>query len=178
MEEDVAITKEKYKALIRQLPAKSYMERLVRIYLKEFNHNYYALDEDVFLQQLTEWDNIPFRVLSSSGPQGLSPEMRMYPALLFQVLGTALLAIPEEPHEYFDHLKYAGNMTFEDLAMDYSESGVAIMQLLGKRQMPLVAVQASLLRANFMKHLGRVADAVRFSLPLFPTLYLVPPSRC
>ncbi|KAL2759876.1 hypothetical protein ACRALDRAFT_2096576 [Sodiomyces alcalophilus JCM 7366] len=157
--DDVVITKENYKALIRQLPAKSYMERLIRIYLKEFNHNSYALDEDVFMQQLADWDNISFGVLSSSGPQGLSPDMRMYPALLFQVLATALLAITEEPHEYFDHLKYAGNMTFEDLATDYSESGVAIMHLLGKRQMTLVAVQASFLRASFLKHTGRVADA-------------------
>ncbi|ROT42490.1 hypothetical protein SODALDRAFT_326646 [Sodiomyces alkalinus F11] len=157
--DDVLITKEKYKALIRQLPAKSYMEKLIRIYLREFNHNYYALDEDVFMQQLADWDNISFSVLSSSGPQGLSPDMRMYPALMFQVLATALLALTEEPHEYFDHLKYAGNMTFEDLATDYSDSGVAIMQLLGKRDMTLVAVQASFLRANFLKHMGKVADA-------------------
>ncbi|EEY19253.1 conserved hypothetical protein [Verticillium alfalfae VaMs.102] len=96
--------KEQYKSLIRQLPAKGYIERLIKIYFREFNHNYYPLDEDIFLVQLAEWNNLSFNTLSSSGPQGLSPDLRVFPALLFQVLGTALLILTDEPHEFYDHL--------------------------------------------------------------------------
>lgn len=55
-------------------------------------------------------------------------------------MAIALLVLPEEPHEFYDHLKYAGNMTFEDLASDYSDSSVGILTLLGKRNITLSAV--------------------------------------
>ncbi|KAG7107800.1 Oleate activated transcription factor 3 like protein [Verticillium longisporum] len=151
--------KEQYKSLIRQLPAKGYIERLINIYFREFNHNYYPLDEDIFLVQLAEWNNLSFNTLSSSGPQGLSPDLRVFPALLFQVLGTALLILTDEPHEFYDHLKYAGSMSFEDLAADYSESGMSILNLLGKRHLTLSAVQTTFLRANFLKHVGKVTES-------------------
>lgn len=102
--------------------------------------SYYALDPDVFRAQLADWNNLSFSVLSSAGPQGLPPDLRVFPALLFQVLAMALLVLTDEPHEFYDHLKYAGNMTFEDLSSDYSDSGVGTLTLLGKRQITLTAV--------------------------------------
>ncbi|KAM0330498.1 hypothetical protein ACHAQA_003443 [Verticillium albo-atrum] len=159
MDDENYAIKERYKSLIRQLPAKGYIERLIQVYFKEFNHNYYPVDEDVFLQQLSEWNNLSFNTLSASGPQGLSPDLRIFPALLFQVLGTALLILTDEPHEFYDHLKYAGSMTFEDLAEDYSESGMSILTLLGKRQLTLSSVQTTFLRANFLKHMGKVTES-------------------
>ncbi|OLN92139.1 Multidrug resistance regulator 1 [Colletotrichum chlorophyti] len=157
--EDQFATKERYKSLIRQLPAKGYIEKLIEVYFREFNHQYYALEEDLFMQQFAEWNNIPFNVLSNSGPQGLSPDLRVFPALLFQVLATALLILPEGSHEFYEHLKYAGNMTFEDLAADYSESGVGILSLLGKRQITLTTVQADFLRAAFLKYMAKVTES-------------------
>ncbi|KAE9575870.1 hypothetical protein CGMCC3_g8108 [Colletotrichum fructicola] len=157
--EDQFATKERYKSLIRQLPAKGYIEKLIEVYFREFNWQYYALEEDLFMQQFAEWNNLPFSVLSNSGPQGLSPDLRVFPALLFQVLATALLTLPEGSHEFYEHLKYAGNMTFEDLAADYSESGVGILSLLGKRQITLTTVQASFLRAAFLKYMAKVTES-------------------
>ncbi|KAF0331089.1 fungal specific transcription factor domain-containing protein [Colletotrichum asianum] len=157
--EDQSATKERYKSLIRQLPAKGYIEKLIEVYFREFNWQYYALEEDLFMQQFAEWNNLPFSVLSNSGPQGLSPDLRVFPALLFQVLATALLTLPEGSHEFYEHLKYAGNMTFEDLAADYSESGVGILSLLGKRQITLTTVQASFLRAAFLKYMAKVTES-------------------
>lgn len=159
--EDQFATKERYKSLIRQLPARGYVEKLIEVYFREFNWQYYALEEDLFMQQFAEWNNIPFNVLSNSGPQGLSPDLRVFPALLFQVLATALLTLPEGSHEFYEHLKYAGNMTFEDLAADYSDSGVGILSLLGKRQITLTTVQASFLRAAFLKYMAKVTESVR-----------------
>ncbi|KAJ4392450.1 hypothetical protein N0V85_007041, partial [Neurospora sp. IMI 360204] len=50
-------------------------------------------------------------------------------------------------------------MTFEDLATEYSESGVAIVSLLGKRQMTLTTVLAGFVRASFLKFVGMVPEA-------------------
>ncbi|KAF3361109.1 PHO85 cyclin-6 [Verticillium dahliae VDG1] len=152
--------KEQYKSLIRQLPAKGYIERLIKIYFREFNHNYYPLDEDIFLVQLAEWNNLSFNTLSSSGPQGLSPDLRVFPALLFQVLGTALLILTDEPHEFYDHLKYAGSMSFEDLAADYSESGMSILNLLGKRHLTLSAWHAIGSAIKDAQEIGMHKDAL------------------
>lgn len=162
--EDDVLVKEKYKGLIRQLPGKVYIDKLVEMYMRGFNWQYYPIDPDVFQQQLEEWNSIPFQVLSTAGPQGLSPELRAFPALLFQVIGTALLLLPDGPDPVFDALKYAGTMKFEDLAADYSESGAAIVELLGKKHVSLVTVQAQFLRASFLKFTAKVTEAV--SVPL------------
>ena len=152
--------RERYKALIRQLPAKVYIDKLVDVYFSEYNWQYYPLDHDLFLQQLGEWNRLPFNTFTSAGPQALPLELRAFPALLFQMMACALLMLPEEEEGTFEPLKYAGNMTFEDLAVDYSESGLSILLLLGKRQITLTTIQADLLRAVVLKYLAKVTESV------------------
>ena len=152
--------RERYKSLIRQLPARTYIDRLVDVYFVGINWQYYNLERDVFAKQLAEWHSLPFNVLTNGGPQALPPDLRAFPALLFQVLATALLVLPSGLEPTFDPLKYAGNMTFEDLAVDYSESGVAILSLLGKRQMSVTTVLADFCRAAFLKYVALVTEAV------------------
>lgn len=163
--EDHFGVRERYKSLIRQLPARIFIDRLVDIYFREFNWQYYPLDHDLFLGQLAEWNRLPFNVLSTTGPQGLNPDLRVFPAVLFQVLAIALLILPEGEEESFEPLKYAGNMTFEDLAVDYSESGMEVLGLLGKRQITLTTVQAGFIRAAVLKYLGKVTESVSISPP-------------
>lgn len=155
--------RERYKSLIRQLPARSYIDKLVDLYFLHVNWNYDSLDRHVFDRQLAEWHSLPFSVLNNGGPQALSPDLRAFPALLFQVMATALLVLPSAPGSAFDSLKYAADMTFEDLAVDYSESGVAILSLLGKRQMSVTTVLTGFLRAGFLKYVALVTEAVSFS---------------
>jgi hypothetical protein len=66
-------------------------------------------------------------------------------------------------------------MTFEDLAVDYSESGVSVLSLLGKRQITLTTVQAGFIRAAVLKYLGKVTESVsgsNYSSSLFlPTFF-------
>ncbi|KAL1881989.1 hypothetical protein VTK73DRAFT_3318 [Phialemonium thermophilum] len=151
--------RDRYKSLIRQLPARTFVDRLVDVYFTRVNWQYFALDRDVFDHQLASWHALPFSLLTQGGPQALPPELRPFPALLFQVLAIALLQLPSEFEQTFESLKYAGSMTFEDLAMDYSESGVAILSLLGKRQMSLNTVLADFLRASFLKYGAMVTEA-------------------
>lgn len=151
--------REKYKSLIRQLPAKIYIDKLVEIYMRGLNWQYSSIDPDVFRQQLDEWTNLPFAVLSTTGPRGLSPDLRVFPAVLFQMIASALLLLPERPDPVFDSLKYMGSMKFEDLAAEYSDTGAAIVDLLGKKHMSLETVQAQFLRATFFKYTARVTEA-------------------
>lgn len=129
-------------------------------YVRLTRRRQYPLEYDVFMAQLAEWNSLPFSVFTNIGPRGLSPEMRAFPAVLFQVVATALLTLAnDEPHPVYDALKYAGNMTFEDLACDYSESGVAVLSLLGKQQMSLNTVQAGFIRCSFLKYMAQVTEA-------------------
>jgi hypothetical protein len=118
-----------------------------------------AVDQWVFHKQMVEWFSLPFSVLNTEGPQALPPDLRAFPALVFQMIATALLNLPAGPDPLFDSLKYAGSMTFEDLALDYSESGVAIISVLGKRQVSHTAVIAGFVRAAFLKYSGLVTEA-------------------
>ncbi|KAK7430606.1 hypothetical protein QQZ08_002898 [Neonectria magnoliae] len=156
--DDVAL-REKYKGLIRQLPAKVYVDKLVEIYMRGLNWQYYPIDPDIFRQQLGEWNNLPFTVLSTAGPRGLSPDLRVFPAVLYQVIASALLLLPERPDPVFDALKYMGSMRFEDLATEYSDTGAAIVDLLGKKNLSLETVQAQFLRASFLKYTAKVTEA-------------------
>ncbi|KAM0187813.1 hypothetical protein ACHAPA_010372 [Fusarium lateritium] len=151
--------REKYKAIVRQLPARNYIEELVEMYMRGFNWQYYSIDPDVLYAQLEEWNTLPFSVLSDVGPRGLDPELRAFPALLFQVIATALLLLPERLDSTFDSLKFAGGMRFEDLAVEYSESGQALLDLLGKKHLSLTTVQAQFLRASFYKFTAKITDA-------------------
>lgn len=153
-------SRERYKSLVRHLPARTFVEQLVDIYLQQFNWMYYAIHEAEFMEQLEMWYQLPFHLLSNAGPQGIDPTLRSFPALLFQVLATSLLAVSDENDVRFVSLKYAGNMTFEDLALEYSETGVAILSLLGKRQMTVPTVLAGWVRAAFLKYTGQVTEAV------------------
>ncbi|KAH6656214.1 hypothetical protein BKA67DRAFT_148443 [Truncatella angustata] len=152
-------SRERYKSLVRHLPARTFVEKLVDIYFREFNWMYYTIDEAEFLENLENWYKLPFHLLSNAGPQGIEPTLRSFPALLFQMLATSLLGIFNEDDEKFVGLKYAGNMTFEDLALEYSETGVAILSLLGKRQMTVPTVLAGWVRAAFLKYTGQVTEA-------------------
>ncbi|KAK3683921.1 fungal-specific transcription factor domain-containing protein [Podospora appendiculata] len=151
--------RERFKGLMRQLPARTYIDKLVDLFFVDFNWQYCPLDRDVFDRQLAEWYRLPFNQLSTGGPQSLPPDLRVFPGLLFQVLAISLLVLPDNPDPVYESLKYAGNMTFQDLAMDYSESGVAILSLLGKRQMTVTTVLAGFIRAAFLKYVALVTES-------------------
>lgn len=171
---DSFTVKEKFKGLIRQLPARTYLDRLISIFMSTFNYQYYTIDPDIFYAQLEEWHALPFKLLTTTGPQGLTPDMRAFPAVLFQVIGTALLVVPEggELATEFGALKYAASMTFEDLAMDYSESGMAIVGLFDKRSLSITTVQAAFLRAAFFKFMAQVTDSVGVGSAICPRMRL------
>ncbi|CAP71055.1 uncharacterized protein PODANS_6_4250 [Podospora anserina S mat+] len=153
------LTREKYKSLIRQLPARVHIEKLVDIYFREFNWQYYALDRTLFDSLLAQWYTLPFSILSQGGPSQIPLSLRPFPGLLFNIIAIALLTLSSDDRE-FEGLLYAGlNMTFEDLANDYSDSGLQVLQVLGKRSMTLTTVLAGFARASFLKYVGLVTES-------------------
>ncbi|KAM3080688.1 hypothetical protein ACMFMG_005622 [Clarireedia jacksonii] len=150
--------REKYKSLIRQLPSRPYIEMLLETFFHEVNFQYYALDEATFRDHLRNWNNLSFTTLNK-GPQELPPDLQFFPALLFQTLAMALQFQPPDYDPSLDALKYAAGMSFDDLAADYSESGVSILSLLGKRNTTLVTVQAGFVRTAYLKYSGMVAES-------------------
>ncbi|RFU80114.1 fungal specific transcription factor domain-containing [Trichoderma arundinaceum] len=157
--QDTFAIKEKYKGLIRLLPARMYIDQLAEIFFTEFNWQYYLVEPQVFHELLDQWSNLPFKVLSSRGPEALSPDLRVFPALLFEVIATALLVLPKSLQESFESLKYAANMTFEDLAVDYSETGVSIVNLFGTKYLSTTSIQVGFLRAAFLKYTANVTES-------------------
>jgi hypothetical protein len=152
--------RDKFKSLIRQLPSKVLLEKLTTTFLDHFNWQYYAIEPAIFRRQLEEWHDLPFQTLSKQGPMSLPAHLKTLPAVMFQMMAATLLSLPEEPNPTYDSLKYASNMTFQDLAIDYSESGAAIVNIFGKKHLSLTTIQATFLRAAFLKFTANVTEAV------------------
>jgi hypothetical protein len=148
----------KYKNLIRQLPSKLYIEKLVVTFFHEVNHQYYPLDEGIFRDLLKRWEGLSFSTLNR-GPSELPADLQFFPSLLFQLLALSLQFQPQDYDPSLDSLKYAAAMSFDDLASDYSESGTQILCLLGKRHTTLVAVQAGFLRTSYLKNCGMIPES-------------------
>lgn len=127
------------------------------IYFRDFNWIYATLDHAHFQSQLSAFHSLSFSVLSS--PSAVPHELRPFPALLFQMCAIALLTVPAEGHKDFDGLKYAGGMSLEDLAAEYSDLGVQVLQVLGKRGMSLNTVVAGFLRGSYLKYCGLVTES-------------------
>jgi hypothetical protein len=149
---------EKYKSLIRQLPARAYIEKLVVSYFHEVNDQYYPLDEGMFRDQLQQWYNLPLSTLNE-GPLSLPVDLRFLPALLFQMMALALQYQPVDHDPSLHCLKYAAGMSLCDLSRDYTQSGIAISSLLGKRHTSLQAVQAGFLRTTYLKNGGMIPES-------------------
>lgn len=150
----------RYKDLARQLPTGPLVDRLVDVYFRDVNWQYYPLDHADFRAQLVGWRRAPLHVFASAGPGALPVEERAFPALLFLVLANALLCVGDEPGGAFEALKYTGAMGLRDLAADYCESGEAVLGLLGRGGVSVTGVQAGLLRAMFLKTSVRIVEAV------------------
>lgn len=156
--------RDRYKSLIRHLPAKCYIDQLVGIYFAEVNWHTHFIDPHEFMKLAERWSQIPFAVFQKTGPMSLPPKLRVFPALLFQVLATVLLVVPDDPSGPFESLKYAGTMSLRDLAVDYSETGHALLSLVGRPEVTIINVQAGMARCVLFAYLADILGSVSFYL--------------
>lgn len=168
----------------KELPPRPLITALAAIYFRDFNWHYAVLDHDIFHAQLGKWYSLPLAgLLLTHGPGALGREMAAFPAVVFQLCAVALLTLDDCPGQgssenggdgdgegldrgMFESLKYAGGMTFEDLAREYSECGVEVAQVLGKRGMGLNTVVAGWVRGGWLKYVGLVTESVGLRLSL------------
>lgn len=146
-----------YKALVRQLPPKDCIDELVRFFFAEISWQYDVVDESIFWEQLLAWRRVPYAAYSQ--PQVLDPEIRCFPALLFQVLAQAVLSQPHREDGFLDDLRSSPDMDLRDLAAEFSDAGHQILSILGPTDSALVRVQAGLHRAVFLKMTGSVLES-------------------
>ncbi|OOQ89202.1 hypothetical protein PEBR_16841 [Penicillium brasilianum] len=147
----------KFKELVRHLPSQPCIDVLIQTFFYGVNWQYDLIDEEHFREQLDAWGQVSYSALQA-GCGTLAPEMRVFPALLFQVLAHALLFHPPQD-ERVKILLTMAEMTFYDLGVEFSDGGAEILTLLGKTGITIGTVQAGLLRASFLKSSGKVIEA-------------------
>lgn len=143
------------KLLISRLPPKHIIEELTATFFLDANWHYFILEELYFNDLYSHWygtDTSPLPYLSLDGS---SQELRYFPALLFQVLALSLQFISPESVAW----GFFGNVS--SVSKNYSDTGVELLELLEEHDSALTAVQASLLRASWLKNLGRGVHAWR-----------------
>lgn len=151
---------ERYTSLVKQLPTRECIARLTEFYFHKINWQYYALDESSFRQQLHDWYQLDLQLSAAEKFEALSADMKAFPALLFEVAATSLLLMTPDAALELNDFKHIDSMSFETMAVEYSEIGMAILSLLGKRRISLTTVFADFLRVAFLKYFGQVAEAV------------------
>ncbi|KAF2013336.1 hypothetical protein BU24DRAFT_349594 [Aaosphaeria arxii CBS 175.79] len=150
----------KYRSLVRQLPSKEHIDILVQHFFSDINWHYDVIDEITFRQQLENWRSIPYSA-HSNAISVLPADVLAFPSLLFQLMAHALLHQPvaDGTCSRLESLKYASEMTFVDLACDFSEAGFSTLETIGKNEVTVVAVQSGILRASLLKNTGNVIEA-------------------
>lgn len=147
----------RYKEAVRQLPSQACIDILVQTFFSDFNWQYDLLDEESFRGHLLAWRQISYSDLQV-GFERLPLGTLVFPVLLFQVLAHALLFHPPDD-ERISPLITMADMTFLDIAREYSDTGADLLALLGKKHITIAIVQAGLLRASFLKSSGKVVEA-------------------
>lgn len=147
----------RYKVLVRQLPPKDCVDRLVRFFFAEISWQYDVVDETTFRQQVLAWGRVTYA--AHSQPRELDPEVRYFPALLFQVLAQAVLFQPRGDGSFLEDLRPSPDTDLIDLATEFSDAGHQILLVLGPTEPALVRVQAGLQRAIFLKTTASVVEA-------------------
>lgn len=146
-----------YKSFLRQLPSTTTIENLVSNFFESINWQYSPLDRSAFTGQKARWEALNFASLSAD-VQSVASDVYFFPAVLFQVLALSLLYRDSGATD-LESIKYTPSMTLDDLAYEYSATGVALSVELSKHCLSLSAIQAGFLRTLFLKTTGRVVES-------------------
>ncbi|KAF3076266.1 hypothetical protein CFAM422_001789 [Trichoderma lentiforme] len=150
---------QRYKSLVKQLPTRECIAKITDFYFQKINWQYYILDESSFRQQLHDWYRLDLQPFASKKFEVLPADVKAFPALLLEVIATSLLLMSPDRALELNDLKNVGGMSFETMAVKYSETGMDLLNLLGKTQISLTTVFADFLRVAFLKYFGQVTES-------------------
>lgn len=151
---------QRYKSLVKQLPTRECIAKLTDFYFQKINWQYYILDESSFRQQLHDWYQLDLQPFAAKKFEVLPADVKAFPALLLEVIATSLLLMSPDRALELNDLKNVGGMSFETMAVKHSETGMDLLNLLGKNQISLTTVFADFLRVAFLKYFGQVIESV------------------
>ncbi|CZR57758.1 uncharacterized protein PAC_07647 [Phialocephala subalpina] len=152
--DSVRTTLQKYWQLVSELPSALVFDKLIATYLTEVHWIYCIIEPRYLNDTLIEWRKFTSSASGSTSVDAISPELRCFPAMLFQLLATSLLHSPSGIK-----IEELLESTPLQQSQKYSDAGVEIIQLLGYQGTSLVGVQHDLLRAAWLKNRGRGAEA-------------------
>ncbi|KAE8372615.1 fungal-specific transcription factor domain-containing protein [Aspergillus bertholletiae] len=141
--------------LISRLPPKQITDELIATFFLDVNWHYFIVEKLYFNDMFSRWYSAETSPVTYLSPYGLSQELRYFPALLFQVIALSLQFLHPEAAAW----RFLGGEA--NLSQKYSDTGVELLELLEGQDTALTAVQASLLRASWLKNLGRGIDVWR-----------------
>ncbi|KAJ6005700.1 hypothetical protein N7451_003644 [Penicillium sp. IBT 35674x] len=142
-------------SLISRLPPKDISDELITTFFSDVNWHYCIVEKFYFNDLYSRWSGTETSQLTYLSSYECSQELRYFPCLLFHIVALSLQFLPPGAALW----KFFGEET--SLSQKYSDMGVELFKLLGGQGIALTAVQASLLRASWLKNLGRGIDAWR-----------------
>ncbi|KAK9431766.1 hypothetical protein V1505DRAFT_354701 [Lipomyces doorenjongii] len=127
----------------------------IAAFFRDVNWHYFILEKFYFDDLFSHWFNASLEPAPSYlNSDDFYQELRYFPVLLLQVMALSVQFLPPDS-EIITNI--AGGET--NLSQRYSDMGLELIDLLGVQGVALTAVQASLLRASWLKNLGRAVDA-------------------
>lgn len=148
----------KYLAFIKNLPTKAIVEELTEVYFVESNWSYPIAERPFFDELFTSWFALNSTTTRYTGPKGVSRDIQYFGALLFQVCAMALQLIPPNA-PCLKELSVANATECDRLSQKFSDIAMEIMNLLGRHDPTLSAVQTDFLRAVWLKNSSRGTEA-------------------
>lgn len=147
-----------FQIFLSKLPGKADVEKLANSYFVIVNWQYSFLERYDFYKLLRQWQTLTAEGSTISEGQDMQLEMRMFPALLFQVLALALQFLPNDLR-FPGLLESTGASSYDSLAYHYSQMGMQLLDLSGRLRGNLIGVQHDLLRASVLKNFGRITES-------------------
>lgn len=158
-------------SLSSHLPPKHIIDELLGTFFSDVNWHYFIVEKFYFNDLLSRWYNTETSQLTYLSSYEFSQELKYFPCLLFQIVALSLQFLPPGA-AVWDFFKEEKN-----LSQKYSDMGMKLLEVLGGQGIALTAVQTSLLRASWLKNLGRgieawrsLGNAIRSNSPKKPSL--------
>ncbi|KAE8362189.1 fungal-specific transcription factor domain-containing protein [Aspergillus caelatus] len=142
-------------SLISRLPPRQITDEIIEAFFLDVNWHYFIVEKFYFNDLFSRWYNAETSPVTYLSSDGLERELRYFPTLLFQIVALSLQFLRPDAAAW----RFFGGEA--NLSQKYSDMGVELLDLLGRQDTALTAVQANLLRASWLKNLGRGIDAWR-----------------
>lgn len=139
--------------IIKLIPPAHIVSGLVDTFFSEVHWYYGTVDHIFFAEELSQWLAVRPNVYEATAP---TKEIETLPAVLFQILA---LGLHFAKHADLAKLGLKDASSCDDLSVSFSDSGMELLDTLGRNCPTISFVQAGLLRTAWLKNCGRSTEA-------------------